>query len=113
MADIGYIALFLSLLVAVYSAAALAIGAWKKHPRFIESARNALLATCGLVTVSVGIMLYALITHQFQIEYVAKYTSTDMPLVYIISSLWAGSAGSLLFWAWLISIFATIVTTYC
>jgi cytochrome c-type biogenesis protein CcmF len=109
MADIGYIALLLALLVAVYSAATFAIGAWKKHPQFIESARNALLATCGLITVSVGIMLYALITHQFQIEYVAKYTSTDMPLVYIISSLWAGSDGSLLFWAWLISIFATIV----
>ncbi len=109
MADIGYVALLLGLIAAAYAAAAFAFGAWKMQPTLLESARNSLLAVCGLITVAVGIMLYALLTHQFQIEYVAQYSSTDMPLVYLITSLWAGSEGSLLFWAWLLSVFAAIV----
>ncbi len=108
MADIGYIALFLALLAAAYAAAAFAIGSWKKRPPLIESARNSLLAVCGLMTVSVGVLLAALLTHQFQIEYVYLHSSTDMSTVFLVTSLWAGSEGSLLFWAWLLSVFGVI-----
>jgi cytochrome c-type biogenesis protein CcmF len=54
------------------------------------------------------LLLIALITHNFSIEYVASYTSRDLPLPYIISALWAGNSGSLLFWAWLLSVFAVV-----
>ena len=109
MADIGYIALFLALLASLYSAVTFVVGTKKQAPALINSARNGLLSTCGLVTLSVLTLLYSLITHDFQIEYVASYTSTDMSLSYLISALWAGNDGSLLFWAWLLSIFAAIV----
>ena len=109
MADIGYIALFLALVASLYSAIAYIFGVRRRHPALIESARRGLLAACGLVTVSVAVLLYALLTHNFQIEYVASYTSRDTSLAYLISALWAGNDGSLLFWAWLLSIFAVIV----
>jgi len=109
MADIGYIALFLALVTSLYSAIAYIFGVRRRHPALIESARRGLLATCGLVTVSVAVLLYALLTHNFLIEYVASYTSRDTSLAYLISALWAGNDGSLLFWAWLLSIFAAIV----
>lgn len=109
MADIGYIALLLALLTSVYSVAAFVYGSRKRHPVFLASARNSLLATCGLVTVAVGVLLAAILTHNFNIEYVAQYTSTDMELPYLISALWAGNDGSLLFWAWLLAIFASII----
>ena len=109
MADIGYIALFLALATSIYSAITYIIGVKKKHQALIESARNGLLATCGLVSVSVAVLLYAILSHNFQIEYVASYTSRDTPLAYLISALWAGNAGSLLFWAWLLSLFAMMV----
>ncbi len=109
MADIGYIALFLALLASVYSAIAFVFGWRGRHPALIKSARNSLLAVCGLVSISVAILTYALVTHNFQIEYVASYTSRDLSLSYLISALWAGNAGSLLFWAWLLSICASVV----
>jgi len=109
MADIGYIALFLALVASIYSAIAFIFGARRKHPALIHSARNSLLATCGLVSLSVAILLYALVTHDFGIEYVASYTSSDLPLIYRISALWAGNDGSLLFWGWLLSLFAAAV----
>ncbi|MFC1942288.1 cytochrome c-type biogenesis CcmF C-terminal domain-containing protein [Chloroflexota bacterium] len=110
MADIGYIALFLALVASLLSAIAYVFGVKGENHSLIKYARYGLLAACGLVTVSVTVLLYALITHNFQIEYVALYTNRDTSLFYLISALWAGNSGSLLFWAWLLSIFATIVS---
>ncbi|MBI2979904.1 MAG: heme lyase CcmF/NrfE family subunit [Chloroflexi bacterium] len=109
MADIGYIALFLALVTSVYSAIAFIFGTRRNHPGLSESAKNSLLATFGLVSIATIILVYALVTHNFQIEYVASYTSRDLPLSYLLSALWAGNDGSLLFWAWLLSLCATIV----
>ncbi|MBI2848435.1 MAG: heme lyase CcmF/NrfE family subunit, partial [Chloroflexi bacterium] len=109
MADIGYIALFLALAVSFYSAIAFVLGGRGKEPALLASGRNALLAACGLVTVAALALLYALVSHDFQIEYVASYTSRDLPLSYTLSAFWAGNDGSLLFWAWLLSIFAAIM----
>lgn len=109
MADIGYISLLLALLASVYSAIAFIIGLKKRSSSLVNSARNGLLAVFGLVSLSVLALLYSLLTHNFQIEYVASYTSLDMSLPYVISALWAGNDGSLLFWAWLLAMFAVIV----
>jgi len=76
----------------------------------VESARNAILVTTALVTLASAILLYLLVTHEFQVQYVYQYTSTHLPLVYIISAFWAGEAGSLLLWLWLIAILSVIVT---
>ncbi len=109
MADIGNISLFLALVASLYAAFAFIFGVRGGHQSLIESAKNSLLAVCGLVSISVVVLLYALITHNFQIEYVYQYTSSDLSLPYLISALWAGNDGSLLFWAWLLSLCATVV----
>ncbi len=109
MADIGYIALFLALLVSIYSAVTFIVGLRGRLPALAHSARNGLLAVCGLVSLSVILLVYALLTHNFQLEYVASYTSRDLSFPYLISALWAGNDGSLLFWAWLLTIFASVV----
>jgi cytochrome c-type biogenesis protein CcmF len=110
MTDIGYIALFLALLASIYSAVTFAFGGTRgKTPALGDSARNGLLAACGLVSVAVVRLVYALVTHDFQIEYVYAYTSRALSLPYRLSALWAGNDGSLLFWAWLLSLTAVIV----
>lgn len=109
MADIGYIALFLALTVSLYSAIAYVIGGRGREGVLLTSARNALLAACGLITISVAALLYALVTHDFQIAYVHAYTDRSMSLGYLLSALWAGNDGSLLFWGWLLSIFAAVL----
>ncbi len=49
-----------------------------------------------------------LVTHDFNIEYVAAYTSRNLPPYYIVSAFWAGQKGSLLFWAMVLSLFASL-----
>lgn len=109
MAEIGYTSLALGLLVCIYTVAAYIVGQKASYPGLVDSARNGVLVAFGLVSLAAVALLYALVTHDFQVEYVARYTSSDLPLIYVLSAFWAGNAGSLLFWGWLLSLFATVV----
>ena len=105
----GYAALFLALAASLYAAVAYLAGAKGGRTALIGSARVGLLVAGGLITLSVAVLLAALLTHDFRLSYVASYSSRGMPLAYLVSALWAGNAGSMLFWAWLIAIFSMVV----
>ncbi|MBA7486787.1 hypothetical protein ES707_22348 [subsurface metagenome] len=108
MAVTGYVLLLVALLASAYSAIAYQIGLRKRLAKLVVSATDSLVVAFFLISASIAILLFAILTHNFQIEYVASYTSRDTSLPYLLSGLWAGNDGSMLFWAWLISLFATI-----
>jgi cytochrome c-type biogenesis protein CcmF len=56
------------------------------------------LMTLGLAVGAVMLMR-AILGHDFSIEYVASYSSRDLPFIYLISSFWAGQEGTYLLWA--------------
>jgi|YelNatPaOPRAMG01_1025707.scaffolds.fasta_scaffold22541_2 cytochrome c-type biogenesis protein CcmF len=68
-----------------------------------------LLIHMASLTLSVIAMLYYLITRSFHVAYVASYTDRNLPLMYVVSALWAGSEGSLLFWSWIQSVFIVLM----
>ncbi|UCG54920.1 MAG: heme lyase CcmF/NrfE family subunit [Dehalococcoidia bacterium] len=109
MAEIGYISLIIALLASIYSIGAYIFGSRTNRPAIINSANKSVLISAALFTISAATLVIALVTHQFQIEYVALYSSSHMTLPYLISALWAGNAGSLLFWGWIISLAAAVV----
>lgn len=109
MANIGYVAIVLALIASIYSAITYMLAPKIKSSRILESARNSLISVMILVSISVLILLYAIFSHDFGLEYVYSYTSIDSSPLYLLSALWAGNSGSLLFWAWLLSIFSVIV----
>jgi hypothetical protein len=82
MADLGYASLLLSFFLALYAAGAAFIAARRNQLPLFASARNAALAVAALTTLAVGILEWALITHQFRFEYVALQTSIAQPLLY-------------------------------
>lgn len=105
MIDIGYFALCLSLVAAGCAVAFSAAGAYRQHLPLIRSGENAALAYTALLTLSVAVLWHALFTHNFGVQFVAENSNRDMPTLYVISSLWGGQSGSLLFWGWLLSLF--------
>ena len=109
MANLGYAALFLSLIFSLYAAGAALYAARRNRSDVFISARNAIFVVAALTTLATGILVWALVTHQFRIEYVARQTSRAQPLLYNISALWGGQEGSLLFWAWILAVFSAIV----
>lgn len=109
MADIGYISLFLAIIASVYAAVTFIIGTRQKRPDLTKSARNGVIASFGLTTIAIGILIAALVGRDFSIEYVASYTDRSLSLLYTITAVWAGNDGSMLFWVWVLSLCATIM----
>src|SRR5580658_2832250 len=108
MPQLGKLALAIALILAAYSIVANIYGARRHLPDFVVSARHALWAMCAMVTIAVVVLWIALLRSDFSLENVAAYSSTTLPRVYKITSLWGGQQGSLLFWTWLLSIFTSI-----
>ena len=77
------------------------------HRLFLTGQRLG-LAISFFVFISTFILGYQLFTSNFDIDYVARYTSYETPNIFKISALWAGQSGSLLFWLFILSIFNTV-----
>lgn len=110
IANIGYGALCITLVIAVYGIVAAIYGSRRKSPYLVDSARNAMLLTFPLLTLSVISLVILLVNGNFEVDYVASVTSKSMPLYLKITAMWGGQAGSLLFWTWVMSAFASAVT---
>ncbi len=107
--DLGYFALLISFLLALYAAATAAFGAQSQRPAFVESARNAALAVFPLMTLSVLAVVYGLVTLDFNQAYVADVSSRAMSPFLRVTALWGGQQGSMLFWGWMMSGFIAVV----
>ncbi len=62
-----------------------------------------------LVTIATVAMVFALVTHDFSVSYVAAVGSRSTPLLFTIISLWGALEGSILFWAWVLAMYAAVV----
>ena len=110
LADFGYGVLVVTFVLALYSVAIAIIGERNKSAQMVESARRAQLLTFPLLSVVAGVLLYLLITSNFNVSFVYEVTSRSMPAYLKVTAWWGGQSGSLLFWAWLLSAFTSAVT---
>jgi cytochrome c-type biogenesis protein CcmF len=110
IANLGYGALIITFLVSIYGIVAAVYGARKGAPAWVDSARNAMLLTFPLLTLSALSIIYLLVNNHYEVEFVASVTSNSMPLYLKVTALWGGQSGSLVFWTWLMSAFASAVT---
>lgn len=68
-------------------------------------------AVVGLLSAS-AILLYLILTHQFQYAYVWNYSSTDLPLPLLISTFYAGQEGSFTLWALFTALIGVFLMQY-
>jgi cytochrome c-type biogenesis protein CcmF len=105
MTILGQLALWTALLVGAWVTVVGFLGGIRQRPELIQSARRGTYVLFGLLAVaSVGLMT-ALLRHDFNVAYVASYTSRNLPTIYTISAFYGGQSGSLLFWAFVLSLF--------
>jgi cytochrome c-type biogenesis protein CcmF len=109
-AEFGYGILVVTFLVALYSIIAAVYGATNKSASLVESARRAMLLTFPLITIAAISLIYLLVNNHFEVKFVYEVTSRSMPTYLKITAWWGGQAGSLLFWSFLLSAFASAVT---
>ncbi len=111
MTHLGSLALYLAFVLALYAIATSLWGAFRRQSVWVASGAQAAYAVFGCVVVAVAALLHALVTRDFNVEYAAGYSSSTLPLRYTIAALWGGQKGSLLFWAFILTFFSTIVQT--
>lgn len=102
--NIGSLLLALALPTSVYSIATSILGG----TRTIEQLKKTTHAVAIILTLACAMLAYAFISDSFNVIYVASYSSRSLPFLYKLSGLWAGLDGSLLFWAFILSICASI-----
>jgi cytochrome c-type biogenesis protein CcmF len=96
--ELGRAALVVALGLILYALGAGAYAALRRRRRLHDSATNALLAAFGATAVASVVLLAALASRDFSLEYVARSTSRELPLGYTLAAFWSGQAGSLLLW---------------
>jgi len=105
---IGELSLWVAVVMAAWTTTVSFAGGRLRRPDLIASGERGLYASFALVLLaSVGLWT-ALLTHDFSLEYVASNTSRNMPQVYVFAAFWGGQAGSMLFWALILSFYGTL-----
>ena len=108
--NIGFGSLVITFVVALYGIFAAIYGERRNLYKFVESARSAMLLTFPLLTLTALCIITLLVNGNYEVQYVYNTTSSTMPFYLKVTALWGGQSGSLVFWAWLMSAFASAVT---
>ncbi len=109
MTHLGTLALYLASVLAVYAIVTSLWGVRTRRTAWIASGTQAAYAVGGCVVIASIALLHALLTRDFNVEYVASYSSSTLPLHYTVAAFWGGQKGSLLFWALIHCFFSAIV----
>ena len=110
MENLGSLAILLAFCAAIYAVVASVVGRLKDKPFLVVSGQRAVYSVWALITLASVILVHAIMTSDFRFVYVAEHSNRAMPLLYKFAAWWGGQEGSLLFWSWLLSIYAGVVT---
>lgn len=69
----------------------------------LQAARLGAYGTVALIAVAVLCLAYAFVSHDFRLRYVAHYSDRSMPTIFLLTALWGGQDGSLLWWLFLLA----------
>lgn len=109
MTHLGSLSLYLGLILAAYAVCTSLWGVRQRHEAWIASATQAVYAVWGCVVIASIALIQALLSRDFNVEYVASYSSSTLPTHYTIAAFWGGQKGSLLFWTLVLSCFTALV----
>jgi cytochrome c-type biogenesis protein CcmF len=107
--ELGYAATVAALVLAVYGSAAAAWSAAKGRADLRLSAERAAIGVWLLVLTCMALLVYAFLTFDFSVRYVAGNTNLGTPFYYRITAVWGALEGSIILWAFMLSIYTLIV----
>jgi cytochrome c-type biogenesis protein CcmF len=108
MAGLGFACLVLALLVCAYGIGASLYGVRSGRVEFSESGRRSVYALAGILTVAFIVLEIAFLGNNFAFNTVADTSSRTTPALYRAAAVWSSQEGSLLLWAWLMSMWSSL-----
>jgi cytochrome c-type biogenesis protein CcmF len=101
--ELGHFALILALLLAALTAFFGIAGPATGRERWVAAVPAAVAGQVVMVATAMGLLVYAFVTYDFSVLYVAENSNSALPLLYRVAALWGAHEGSLLLWIFLLS----------
>ena len=108
MIYLGSLSQILSVVSASFAVIVSLWGAKKENRNLVLLARQACTLHFYLLLICVFCLLYLLALPDLSVFYVANHVNLKLPLFYRLTSIWAGQAGSMLWWNFLLVLFSMI-----
>ena len=86
IAIVGTVTLLAAFVLAALSTAAGIVGNARQNPRLVRASVHGLYAFFALVAIASGLLVYAFVTHDYAIRYVALTSDTSMSISYKITA---------------------------
>src|SRR5580700_4642721 len=77
--------------------------------RLAETARRAGIGSFVAVSCAAFALVWAAFNNDFSVAYILHHSNRALPGPYKFAALWSGQEGSLLLWAWLLSIYGFVL----
>jgi cytochrome c-type biogenesis protein CcmF len=106
-ASLGSALLALAFLTIAFAAVAALLGR-SGDERWLLASRRAVYGTCVLLTVCVVLIESAFLRDDFSFHIVQQHSSIETPTFYKLAAMWSSQEGSLLLWAWVLSIASSL-----
>src|ERR1700719_3374357 len=108
MAGLGFACLVLALAVCAYGICASLYGVRSGRVEFSASGRRSVYALALILTVAFAVLEAAFLGNDFAFNTVASTSSRTTPAFYRAAAVWSSQEGSLLLWAWLLSLWSSL-----
>jgi Cytochrome c biogenesis factor len=96
---LGYLLLALALVATVGANVLFTLSRRPGRATLLKAAKGAVVTAAAGVVGASAYLAYLIATHQFQVAYVAEYSSLRSNKWYLFAAFWGGQEGSLLLWA--------------
>src|SRR6202034_3714213 len=108
MAVAGRLCLILALAVCVYGIGASVYGARSGAEEWSRAGRRSIYTLAAILTFAFAILEIAFLRSDFAFNTVADTSSRTTPAFYRAAAVWSSQEGSLLLWAWLMSMWSSL-----
>src|ERR1700716_3023458 len=106
MSSLGQICIVGAFGLALYAIVSSVVGVRLKTRELVASGQHAAWAVTALITAASLTLLTAFAVHDFSLRYVWEHSSRAMSMDLVLAAFYSGQQGSLLYWAWTLSIFS-------
>ena len=112
IAELGHFALLLAFVVSIAQGTVPLVGAARGHVPSIRLADNAAVLQFVLVAIAMAALVHAYVTSDFSVLNVFENSHSKKPMLYKVTGVWGNHEGSLLLWAFMLTLFGAMVALF-
>lgn len=110
--ELGHFSLIVALCLAIVLGVLPILGAARNNSVLMGVARPLAYGQLLFVSLAFASLAYAFLSNDFSVLYVAEHSNSQLPGQYRFAAIWGGHEGSLLLWAFFLSVWTAAVAAF-